>query len=288
MPDNDSLTLGSLKSSLTALLAAKYGSREATAMVRMIIEEVMGWSAVDIAIRSDYVLNEATADRLQAIAGRVYDGEPIQYVLGVASFHGLRFKVTPATLIPRPETSELVDIIADEAAGRKDLRILDCGTGSGCIAIALARALPFSRVTGIEISDDALAVARDNASALKVDVSFKHADILALNNADTTLYDIIVSNPPYIAEHEREGMEANVLDHEPHSALFVPDDDPLRFYTAIGSYGLSALAPDGRLYFEINPLYADRLRRDIGGMGYRDVEIMRDMYGRKRFLTARL
>ncbi|MDE5608311.1 MAG: peptide chain release factor N(5)-glutamine methyltransferase [Muribaculaceae bacterium] len=288
MSDNNSLTVAALKSSLTALLAAKYGTREANAMVRMMIEEVMGWSAVDIALRSDYVLNEATAGRLQAIAGRVYDGEPIQYVLGVASFHGLRFKVTPATLIPRPETSELVDIIADEAAGRKDLRILDCGTGSGCIAIALARALPFSRVTGIDISDDALAVARDNASALKADVSFRNADILALNDADTPLYDIIVSNPPYIAEHEREGMEANVLDYEPHSALFVPDDDPLRFYTAIGSYGLSALAPGGRLYFEINPLYADRLRKDIGGMGYRDVEIMRDMYGRKRFLTARL
>ena len=272
---------------MTQLLAEKYGSREAAAMIRMMIEEVMGWSAIDIALRSDYEMTRATADRLRNIAERVYAGEPIQYVLGVATFHGLRFKVTTATLIPRPETSELVDMIVDDAKETKDLRILDCGTGSGCIAIALARALPFSRVTGIDISDEALAVARENASALRASASFLRQDILSLTDEEQRAYDIIVSNPPYIAEHERSGMEPNVVEHEPHTALFVPDDDPLRFYTAIGHYGLTALSAGGRLYFEINPLYADQLKQEIEQMGYHDVEITRDMYGRQRFMTAR-
>lgn len=281
-------TISTLKKSLTDLLAKRYGTREATAMVRLMIEDVMGWSAVDVIVKGHYQPEEATVSKLETIAGRVLAGEPIQYVLGMARFHGHRFKVTPATLIPRPETAELVDIIIDDFRGQKDLSILDCGTGSGCIAIPLARALPFSKVTAIDISDEALAVARENASALKADVDCRKADILDFAPPVRPSYDIIVSNPPYIAESEASGMESNVLDYEPHTALFVPDSDPLRFYTAIARYATAALRPDGRLYFEINPLYAGRLRSEVASMGFRDVEILQDSFGRQRFMSTRI
>ena len=285
MSDN-SLKAGALKSELTKLLTERYGSREATAMVRIMMEDVMGWSQVDIVLKSDYELNELTVNRMRDIAQRIYSGEPIQYVLGSAMFHGLRFKVTANTLIPRPETSELVDIIADENRHKKDLHILDCGTGTGCIAIALGREFPFASVKGIDISDEALKVARENARALRVAVTFEKEDILSLPSDSDAEYNIIVSNPPYITEHEKAGMENNVLDYEPHTALFVPDDAPLMFYEAIGRYGLVALKDGGKLYFEINPLYAVEMVGMLSQQGYDDIAVTRDSQGKKRFVTA--
>lgn len=281
-----SLLVRDVKSGAEAVLADRYGQREAKAMIRVIFEDVLGWKPVDLILRADYELNDYTAERIWSITERVASGEPIQQVVGWADFCGLRFKVTKDTLIPRPETTELVDMITSDYSGRKDLRVLDCGTGSGCIAIALARALPFSAVTGIDISDGALKVARENASLLKTQVDFEHRDILSLSGNDKATYDIIVSNPPYIAEHERSSMEKNVLDYEPATALFVPDDAPLKFYHAIAVYGMSALCPDGRIYFEINPLYASELVTLIKSSGYSDVATHLDMEGKIRFLTA--
>jgi release factor glutamine methyltransferase len=213
---------------------------------------------------------------------RVVSGEPLQYVLGTAFFMGMELRVTPATLIPRPETSQLVDRIVDDMSSRADLRVLDIGTGSGCIAIALARALKFADVNAVDISDEALAVAAENAATLRTDVHFSHADALNMPPMPNA-YDVIVSNPPYIAEHERTDMDARVYDYEPATALFVPDADPLMFYRAIARFAAQSLRPSGKLYFEINPLFVNQLREMLTDTGFADVDIVRDFRGNLRF-----
>ena len=268
-------------------LATRYGDGEARWMVRLMMEEFKNYSPVDMAVRGDFDAGENVERRIDETVGRLLNGEPIQYIFGKARFYGMNLKVTPDVLIPRPETEELVDLIVNDRGGERDLRVLDVCTGSGCIAIALARNLPFSEVDAIDISREALAVARENASELKAAVSFKEGDALRMG-ADGAEYDIIVSNPPYIAEHERAEMDRNVLEHEPALALFVPDADPLRFYIAIAHYALVALKEQGGLYFEINPLYASDLAGQMKAMGWSDVSILPDMQKKPRFLIARL
>lgn len=264
-----------------------YGDRETEAIIRLIFHHLKGWSPTDIIIHEDDNLSDFTKSEISSIMHRLLNHEPIQYILGEARFHGLDFIVTPAVLIPRPETSELVDIICDRSADAPDLRVLDIATGSGCIAIAIARTLPFPHVTAIDNSETALKVARENAARLKAKVDFIHADIFKWSPAPASL-DIIVSNPPYIDESEKKDMDANVLDFEPASALFVPDDDPLLFYKRITDVALKALCPGGNLYFEINPLHAEELSRLVEGKGFSDVEIIKDSYGRDRFCIATL
>lgn len=268
-------------------LAPRFGEGEARWMVRLMMEEYKNYSPVDMAVRGDFDAGENVERRIDETVGRLLNGEPIQYIFGKARFYGMNLKVTPDVLIPRPETEELVDLIVNDRGGERDLRVLDVCTGSGCIAIALARNLPFSEVDAVDISLEALAVARENASELKAAVSFKEGDALRMG-ADGAEYDIIVSNPPYIAEHERAEMDRNVLEHEPALALFVPDADPLRFYVAIARYALVALKEQGGLYFEINPLYASDLAGQMKAMGWSDVSILPDMQKKNRFLIARL
>lgn len=268
-------------------LATRYGDGEARWMVRLMMEEYKNYSPVDMAVRGDFDAGENVERRIDETVGRLLNGEPIQYIFGKARFYGMNLKVTPDVLIPRPETEELVDLIVNDRGGERDLRVLDVCTGSGCIAIALARNLPFSEVDAIDISREALAVARENASELKAAVNFKEGDALRMG-ADGAEYDIIVSNPPYIADHERAEMDWNVLEHEPALALFVPDADPLRFYVAIARYALVALKEQGGLYFEINPLYASELAGQMKAMGWSDVSILPDMQKKNRFLIARL
>ncbi len=285
-------------------LTPLYGADEAQAMMRDIMLAVVNYSPVDIVLREQSELPEFAPRRLQEILDRLERHEPLQYVLGTARFHGMDFKVTPSTLIPRPETEMLVDMIVDDCGDRTDLRVLDIGTGSGCIAIALARALRFPTVDAIDISEQAIAVARDNASRLKATVNFRQADVLApVNGQRSTInlstYDIIVSNPPYVMQSEAATMDANVLDYEPHSALFVPDDDPLLFYRAIATLAMMALTPQdghnelcpyngGRLYLEINPLLANETLTLLKDSGLTDCRLHRDQYGRLRFATATL
>ncbi|MCM1450265.1 MAG: peptide chain release factor N(5)-glutamine methyltransferase [Clostridiales bacterium] len=267
-------------------LVPLYGDREAGWIVRALIEDVMGWSTTDIILNGEYELNDYTVERLDKMTSRVTAGEPVQYVTGIAPFYGMQFKVNPAVLIPRPETAELVDLIVKDYGTCSDLSVLDCGTGSGCIAIALARNLPFAQVVAIDKSTAALEVARDNASRLKVKVDFREFDILSLPAlTDESRYDIIVSNPPYIARHEEESMSSTVKDYEPSMALFVPDDDPLRFYHPILEYATYALKPGGKLYFEINPLYVEPLMNMLSS--FDDTESLRDSQGNTRFVTAR-
>lgn len=265
-------------------LAGRYGDREAMWIMRAIFEDVMGWTSTDLVMKSDYELNDYTVRKIDDIVSRVAAGEPVQYVTGKAPFYGLTFYVTPDVLIPRPETAQLVDMIVNEMGARRDLAVLDCGTGSGCIAIALARNLPFASVTAIDKSPAAIEVAAKNAVELKVNVNFELADMMSMPASDTDVYDIIVSNPPYIAEYEKAAMDDNVLLHEPAMALFVPDDDPLRFYRAVAGYASHALKPGGRLYFEINPLFVDDMRRLLSS--FDDVMFTRDAQGNMRFASA--
>lgn len=278
------MTLHELISEIKSVLVPMYGEREAQWMVRDIFEEVKGYSAVDLVVRRDEAMSDFIVSRVRDILVRLAKNEPIQHILGYAHFCGNRFEVTGATLIPRPETQELVDRIVDENE-KADLRVLDVGTGSGCIAISLARALRFAQVDAIDISQDALAVARRNAERLKVMVNFDCSDALSLVD-DGTRYDIIVSNPPYIIEQEKGDMKPNVLDYEPWMALFVPDDDPLRFYVAIARYAQVALKEGGKLYFEINPLYAQAMVDMLRDYGFVGVEVVKDISARDRFVVA--
>lgn len=269
-------------------LATVVGEREAYWMTRDIIDDVMGYNEVSMLIKGEEVLSEFVAEKLDAIVGRVEKGEPIQYVLGWARFEGNRFKVTYDTLIPRPETQELVDLIISRHGDEKDLRVIDIGTGSGCIAISLARGLKFPIVSAIDISQSALDVAQENAKALKTNVKFDCRDALNLQTVGNERYNIIVSNPPYIADSERAEMENRVLDYEPATALFVPDEDPLRFYRAIAMWGTQMLLPGGVIYYEINPRFADEMQSMMRELGYIDVELVEDMQTKERFLCAKI
>ena len=254
--------------------------QEVQAMIRVICEDVFNYDQVDVALRQDSELPEFAPQRVADIIARLQRHEPLQYIVGTSRFHGHRFKVTPAVLIPRPETEQLVDLIIDENPG-SDLHVLDMGTGSGCIAISLARALKFAQVDALDVSRDALEVARANAADLKVKVRFFESDMLAPQ--PPARYDIIVSNPPYICWSERESMERNVLDYEPGQALFVPDNDPLLFYKAIVPYAAQSLERGGHLYLEINRRFGAEVKRLLEDNGFDEVHIIDDSYGNPRF-----
>ncbi|WP_305150149.1 peptide chain release factor N(5)-glutamine methyltransferase [uncultured Duncaniella sp.] len=277
-------TLRQLSDSTCKKLAPIYGDREARWLFRTIMEHIKGWNQVELALRADKEVSDFIVGRVDDATDRLLEGEPVQYIYGDTYWHGMTLKVNPAVLIPRPETEELVDIIVKDNT-KSDLKVLDVCTGSGCIAVALARSLDFPEVSGFDISDDALAVARENASALKVDVNFFKADALNLSKVENE-FDIIVSNPPYVLESEKAGIDKNVLDHEPHVAIFVPDDDGLKFYKAIASYAKTALIDNGRLYFEVNPLTSSQLKSWMESEGWKDVNLLPDMYGKTRFLIA--
>lgn len=266
------------------LLQGGISEGEASALAFMLIEETTQLSKAQI-LTSD--CDGTDADSLLSMAQTIASGTPIQQVLGYAYFCGLKLKVTPSVLIPRPETEELVHWVVDESPAPRS--ILDIGTGSGCIAIALAKALPQTRLTAIDISDEALAVARKNAKIHGVDIDFIQADILNPNPyLANNRFDVIVSNPPYICNKEADEMEKNVLNHEPHVALFVPDDDPLLFYRAIAEKTLTMLTPDGTLFFEINRLYAQELTTMLQSMGFQHITVRQDQFNNDRMLRASL
>ena len=267
-------------------MALFYPSSEIDAMMRVIMEEVMHYSPVDVVMRANDELPNFFTTRLGTIISRLERNEPLQYILGFARLHGHNFKVTTDTLIPRPETEQLVDIIIDENGERDDLNVIDLGTGSGCIAMSLARALKFATVTGTDINIEALNVAHENASALKVKVKWLEADMLEMPPMPDSSFDIIVSNPPYITTSEKATMEPNVLNYEPHSALFVPDSDPLLYYRAIALFAMHTLKNGGRLYLEINQHQGEATAELLKKAGLSDVVLRRDFFGNQRFVTA--
>lgn len=280
------MTIGELTGATVGTLTPLYGEGEARWLTRIALEHFSGLTRTDLLLKADKEASPTLADSMSKVVGRLKRYEPLQYILGETYWHGLTLKVTPAVLIPREETSELIDIITDDCAGRNDLRVADLCTGSGCIAIALARALPFSKVTATDISEEALSVARENASACKTKITFMQGDLLAGVELPTQSTDVIVSNPPYIGESEAADMCANVLDYEPRQALFVPDDDPLRFYKIISREGLRIGVAGARLYLEINPLHASAMASMLQYDGWAEATLLRDIHGKQRFIKA--
>ena len=271
-------------------LTPLYDAGEAQAIVRTVLDVEYGMTLTDIICGKVNELSSDEERNLEEIITRLQNGEPVQYVLGEADFAGRTFHVEPGVLIPRPETAELCqwieeDVSSLEADERK--QILDICTGSGCIAITLGLTIPNSEVTGWDISEDALRIAQGNVEMLKAgNVRIEYQDALMLPKAAEAA-DIIVSNPPYICEKEKADMEKNVLEHEPSIALFVPDEDPLKFYRAIAEYASSALKSEGALYFEINPIYEKETREMLEELGFKDIETKEDAFGKKRMMKAK-
>ena len=283
-------------------LAGVYDQREARAVARMLVEEKFSLSFADIICGGVEALPDADKQWIEAAVKRLEQGEPIQYVLGWAWFGGLKFNVRSGVLIPRPETEWLVDNICAHPAPSNDrpLRILDIGTGSGCIALSIKQRLPETYVEAWDISTEALSIAADNARSLGLDVVWRQQDALNLtpnvlsttpndNSAvpDSPLWDVIVSNPPYICERERTDMARNVLEHEPSTALFVPDTDPLLFYRAITRYAVGSLNEGGRLLFECNTLYAGDTARMMADEGMTATQVYDDCFGKPRFAVGK-
>ena len=271
-------------------LTPLYDAGEAQAIVRTVLDVEYGMTLTDIICGKVNELSSDEERNLEEIITRLQNGEPVQYVLGKADFAGRTFHVEPGVLIPRPETAELCQWIEEEVSfleADAPKQILDICTGSGCIAITLGLNIPNSEVTGWDISEDALRIAQGNVEMLKArNVRIEYQDALMLPKAAEAA-DIIVSNPPYICEKEKADMEKNVLEHEPSIALFVPDEDPLKFYRAIAEYASSALKSEGALYFEINPIYEKETREMLEELGFKDIETKEDAFGKKRMMKAK-
>ncbi|MGN0048143.1 MAG: peptide chain release factor N(5)-glutamine methyltransferase [Bacteroides sp.] len=269
---------------IRTVLCSCYTPQEAAALTRLLCCEVFGQRATDYYLGKDMLLSSNDKEELERILARLCRFEPIQYILGTTCFAGRTFRVAPGVLIPRPETEELVEWVLQQIPG--DARILDIGTGSGCIAVTLAKELPRAQVEAWDISDAALEIARSNAAALQADVRFVRQDVWDSVPPSDGCYDVLVSNPPYVLECEKAAMERNVLDWEPPSALFVPDDDPLRFYRRIGQLGRTLLRGGGQLYFEINRAFGQTTAAMLQAQGYADVAVRKDMSGNDRFIIA--
>ena len=265
-------------------LSSLYPDLEVDAMMNQLLQSVTGFSRTQLLLHKNSELSPENRQLLLGMLHRLQNSEPLQYVLGETEFFGLPFLVNSAVLIPRPETEELVELIIRENAD-KPCSILDIGTGSGCIAIALAAKLPNAQVEAWDISESALEVARENAIRNNQSVLFKRVDVLS-NDFEQNSFDVIVSNPPYICESESKEMHTNVLDFEPHNALFVPDSDPLIFYRRIAELAQKMLNTAGRIYFEINAAYGKETADLLREKGFSEVKIVKDIFGKNRIVTG--
>ena len=265
-------------------LRGHYPDSEALSLAKMLLTEAFGFSTLELYGGKDKEISGNRLRDLHEMLSRLKKNEPIQYIIGTESFCGLTFEVNPNVLIPRPETQELVRWI--EADWKSvPCRILDIGTGSGCISISLAKFLEGAKVESWDISEGALQVARRNCVRNEAEVLLRQQDVLSAV-PEGELYQVIVSNPPYICEKEKVDMDANVLDWEPETALFVPDADPLLFYRKIAELGISMLCEGGALYFEINRAYGEETLRMLEGLGYRQLELRKDDFGNDRMMKA--
>ena len=263
-------------------LAAQAGEGEAASLARIVWEDAFGLKP------GTGSLNEDQQQQLEKILTRLRQREPVQYILGKTQFFGLPLVVNPSVLIPRQETEELVEWILEETRGQMGLRILDIGTGSGCIPVALKKRRPDLEVHALDVSPGALQTAHENARLNQVEVTFHEADILDEKVWQALpMYDIIVSNPPYIVEEERAVMPPQVLEHEPHLALFTGNDDPLRFIKAIANFAKKKLNPGGMLFFELNEFHAESSATVVKAQGFANVELRKDLNGKLRMMRAR-
>lgn len=265
-------------------LQTQYSNDEIKSLASIICSDVLNISVVELHIGKYTDLSADKMNKLQRILDKLRKHEPIQYIIGSTIFCNLKFKVTPAVLIPRPETQELVNLIITENNGKQT--ILDIGTGSGCIAISLSKQLPQAVVTGWDISPEALQIAQDNNTELKANVYFKQQDIFDSGIETNHSFDIIVSNPPYVTESDKKEMQPEVLEHEPGLALFVPDDDPLLYYRRIAQFAEKALHPQGKIYLEINQNYGEETVELLKEYHFKNIRLIKDFYQNNRIVTA--
>lgn len=275
-----------------------YPTSEIDSFFFLILEEYIGFKRIDIVLKSDFYIDQESLNLMQIATKQLEQEIPIQYIIGKTEFFGLPFNINKEVLIPRPETEELVEQVikevsliktyktaSNEATNEKQITILDIGTGSGCIAISLKKQLPGSKISAIDVSDKALRVAKKNAALNKVNINFIHLDILKTNNLDK-LYDVIVSNPPYVREMEKKEMKNNVLNNEPHLALFVDNKNPLLFYNKIAELAKKFLTKNGQLHFEINQYLGKETIKLLAEKGFKNIQLKKDIFGNDRIITA--
>ena len=288
------MTIKELKNYFYHELSGIYPSEEVQSFFSILSESILNYTRLDTVTHASETISEENRKTFEEAIERLKDYEPIQYITGSTEFFGLPFQLNKYSLIPRPETEELVAwIIRDQKASeakkgtKSPLTILDVGTGSGCIAISLAKHLGHAKVSGMDISVEGLYLAQSNAALNDVEVTFIETDILITDALDQK-YDVIVSNPPYVRELDKEMMQANVLRYEPSGALFVKDENPLLFYERIALLAIAHLKEDGRLYFEINEYLGEELTSLLKGMGFSEIEVRKDIFGKDRMLRCNL
>ena len=275
-----------------------YPTSEIDSFFFLILEEYMDLKRIDVVLKSDFYLDKKSLNLMQIATKQLEHEIPIQYIIGKTEFFGLPFNVNKEVLIPRPETEELVEQVLNEisliktcktstdlASKEKQFKILDIGTGSGCIAISLKKQLPSSEISAMDVSDKALRVANKNALLNQVDINFIHQDILKTTNLDK-LYNVIVSNPPYVRELEKKEIKNNVLNNEPHLALFVDNKNPLLFYNKIAELAKKFLTKNGQLHFEINQYLGKETIKLLAEKGFKNIQLKKDIFGNDRIVTA--
>ena len=286
-------TIGDVFIAYKKALHDLYGTNEAEAITLIAIAEVCGFSNARIKAFPELELTSEQSEKLNELLDQLKTGKPIQYILGKTEFYGLPFNVNPSVLIPRPETEELVEwVISSVSSGQFAVdSMLDIGTGSGCIAISLKKHLPNAKVSAIDVSAKALKTAKENAELNEVEIDFIESDILIENSFSQisnlkSQISIIISNPPYVTLHDKTKMHINVTDFEPHTALFVPENDPLVFYKAIADFAVNNLQANGLLFFEINESYGEQIVELLNDKGFKNIELRKDMSGRDRMIRA--
>ncbi len=276
--------MNSLSLYISQSLQGHYSARELKSLVRIICLDILKIDMIDFYSGKDIHLSEKDMQELKTILHRLCANEPIQYILGCVNFGGLSFDVAPGVLIPRPETEELVDLIVEQNPVPQ--RILDIGTGSGCIAISLNKKMPLSQISAWDVSEEALIIARGNNRKHNTSVEFLNKDVFSDVSSFDRTYDIIVSNPPYITLSERKNIDDRVLKWEPEVALFVPDEDPLLYYRRIALIGRTLLSAGGQIYFEINQNYGAEVSSMLAALEYKNVSVLKDLYENDRFIIA--
>ena len=288
------MLLKNYKTTFLQELSSLYEEQEIESFFYIILEKLHGLKRIDLALNPQTVMDGAHLKQWKNIVSELKKQRPIQYILGETTFYGLSFLVNENTLIPRPETEELVELIIESTnyeLRNTKLKVLDIGAGSGCIAISLAKHLPTSEVFAIDVSEEALATAKKNAELNKVAIDFISTNILDVVTLSAVAgldkqFDIIVSNPPYVRNLEKDEIKPNVLEYEPHLALFVDDIDPLLFYRKIAELAIKNLNPNGKLYFEINQYLGKETIKLLEDFGFRNVELKKDIYGNDRIISC--
>jgi len=292
------MTIKQYREHFNESLKLLYPTSEIDSFFFLILEEYMGLKRIDIVLKSDFLIDKKSLNLLQIATKQLEQEIPIQYIIGKTEFFGLPFHVNKEVLIPRPETEELVEQVLkkvsliktcnsskNETIKEKQLKVLDIGTGSGCIAISLKKQLPSSEVSALDVSNKALRVAKKNAFLNNVDINFVHQDILKTNDLDK-LYDVIISNPPYVRELEKKEIKNNVLNNEPHLALFVDNKNPLLFYNKIAELAKKFLIKNGQLHFEINQYLGKETIKLLAEKGFKNIQLKKDIFGNDRIITA--